>query len=90
MVKKQKVRFSKGDRRPKHDNEYSNLTYRKRMVKKGDNIVWHVIEYPTKSVISEHFFEEDAQKLVQFQNKHRVWQANGGVPSFLCYKYKRV
>ena len=59
------------------------------MVKKGKSIVWHVIEYPTKSIVSEFFFEEDAQKLVQFQNKHKVWQENGGVPSFLCYKYNR-
>ena len=85
----QKVKFHKGDRRPRHDKEYPNLTYRKRMIKKGDDIVWHVTEYPTKSIISEHFFEEDAQKLVQFQNKHKVWQPNGGVPRFLCYKYNR-
>ena len=28
----QKVKFHKGDRRPRHDKEYPNLTYRKRMV----------------------------------------------------------
>ena len=87
MVKKQKVRFHRGDKRP-HTSD-RNLSYRKKMVKKGKNIVWHVVEYPTKSIVCEMFFEEDAQKLVQFQNKHKVWQENGGVPSFLCYKYNR-
>ena len=87
MVKKQKVKFHRGDQRPYTPDR--NLSYRKKMVKKGKSIVWHVIEYPTKSIVSEFFFEEDAQKLVQFQNKHKVWQETGGVPSFLCYKYNR-
>ncbi len=87
MVKKQKVKFHRGDQRPHTPDR--NLSYRKKMVKKGTSIVWHVVEYPTKSIVSEMFFEEDAQKLVQFQNKHKVWQENGGVPSFLCYKYNR-
>ena len=84
MVKKQKVKFHKGDRRP--NNEQPNLTYRKKMIKRGNDIIWQVIEYPTKSIIHEYFFEEDAQKLVKFQNKHKVWQENGGIASFLCYK----
>jgi len=88
MSKKQKVKFHKGDRRPRNDEDYPNLTYRKKMIKKGNNIVWHVIEYPTKSIIAEYFFEEDAQNLVKFQNKHTVWKENGGIPNFLCYKYK--
>jgi hypothetical protein len=45
--------------------------------------MWQVIEKPTKNVISECFFEEDAHKLVKFQNKHKVWQPNGGIPKFL-------
>jgi hypothetical protein len=36
-----------------------------------------------KKVVAEYFFEEDAHKLVSFQNKHKVWQAQGGIPSFL-------
>ena len=28
-------------------------------------------------------FEEDANSLADFQNKHRVWQENGGIPKFL-------
>jgi len=83
MAKKQKVKFHKGDRRPKPDSEYGNLTYRKRMKKKGRKIYWQVVEYPSKNVISEYFFREDAEKLVSFQNKNQVWKNNGGIPKFL-------
>ena len=81
MAKKQKVKFHKGDRRP--NNEQPNLSYTKKMVKRDKDIIWQVIERPTKNVISECFFEEDAHKLVKFQNKHKTWQTNGGVPKFL-------
>ena len=37
MAKKQKVRFHKGDRRPKHDNDYDKLSYEKKMKKIGSN-----------------------------------------------------
>ena len=82
--KKQKVRFHKGDKRP--NNEQPDLSYTKKMVKRGKNIIWQVIEKPTMSIISECFFEEDAQKLADFQNKHRVWQLNGGIPRFLWHR----
>ena len=81
MGKKQKVRFHKGDRRP--NNEQPNLSYTKKMVKRGKDIIWQVIEKPTKSIICEYFFEEDAHKLVKFQNKNKVWEPNGGIPKFL-------
>ena len=83
MAKKQKVRFYKGDRRPKHDKEYDKLSYEKKMKKIGRKIIWQVFELPTKKVVAEFFFEEDAEKLINFQNKHRVWEPNGGIPSFL-------
>ena len=83
MTKKQKVRFHKGDRKPKADKEYDQLSYKVKMKKKGRKILWQVIEQPTKNTIAEYFFEEDAQKLADFQNKHRVWQENGGIPKFL-------
>ena len=83
MAKKQKVRFHKGDRRPKHDKEYDQLSYEKKMKKKGSKIIWQVFELPKKKIVAEFFFEEDAQKMIDFQNKHRVWQPNGGIPSFL-------
>ena len=53
------------------------------MVKKRKNIFWQVIEKPTKNVVWEGFFEEDAHKIVKFQNKNKVWQVNGGIPRFL-------
>ena len=81
MAKKQKVRFHKGDRRP--NNLQPNLSYTKKMVKRGKDIIWQVIEKPNKNVVSEYFFEEDAHKLVKFQNKNQVFSNNGGIPSFL-------
>ena len=85
--KTQKVRFHKGDkRRPKTEN---NLHYIKKMIKRGRKILWQVIEKPKGKIISEFFFEEDATSLVKFQNKHRVWLENGGIPDFLCIKGER-
>ena len=83
MTKKQKVRFHKGDRRPRHDTDYETLSYNVKMKKRGRKILWTVIEQPTNKTVAEYFFEEDAQKLADFQNKHRVWQNSGGIPSFL-------
>ena len=85
MPKKQRVRFHKGDRKPKADKEYDQLSYKVKMKKKGRKILWQVIEQPTKNTIAEYFFEEDAQKLADFQNKHRVWHMNGGIPRFLWH-----
>jgi hypothetical protein len=79
----QKVRFNKEDRRPKANKDYDKLSYSKKMVKKGRKIIWHVKEKPTNNIIAHYFFEEDADKLVKFQNKNRVWEMNGGVPKFL-------
>ena len=81
MPKTQKVRFRKGDKRP--GNFKGTLSYVKKMIKKKKNIYWQVIEKPTKNIVWEGFFEEDAHKLVKFQNKHKVWQVNGGIPKFL-------
>ena len=40
MAKKQKVRFHKGDRRPKHDKEYGILSYNVKMKKRGRKLLW--------------------------------------------------
>tara|TARA_B100000900_G_scaffold408227_1_gene422167 strand:+ start:582 stop:845 length:264 start_codon:yes stop_codon:yes gene_type:complete len=80
--KKQKVRFHKGDKRP-GEGLSKKLKYQIEMVKEGKKILWHVLETPTNNIVSKYFFEEDAQKIVDFQNKHRVWQENGGIPRFL-------
>jgi hypothetical protein len=82
MAKKQKVRFHKGDQRPGNHTE-KDLHYRKRMAKKKGDIIWQVVEYPKKIVVAEFFFEEDAHRIVKFQNKHKVWLLEGGIPKFL-------
>ena len=83
MVKKktQKVRFHKGDKRP--NKLEKKLKYNVEMAKEGKKILWHVIEKPTNNIVGKYFFEEDAQKLADFQNKNCVWQENGGIPKFL-------
>ena len=85
--KTQKVRFHKGDKRPGGSNlKEEDLYYTKKMIKKGRKIVWHIIEHPRKVIVKECFFEEDASDFVKFQNKHKVWLINGGIPDFLCFK----
>ena len=78
--KKQKVVFHKGDRRP---SKGVQLNYSKEMMKKGRKILWCVREQPTDKIVAKYFFEEDADKLVKFQNKNQVFSNNGGIPSFL-------
>ena len=58
------------------------LHYTKSMVKKRGKIYWRVIEKPTGTIIKDYFFEKDARALVRFQNKHRVWEVNGGILTF--------
>jgi hypothetical protein len=85
-MKRQKVRFHRNDKRPGHLSE--TLFYEKKMVKKSKSIFWQAIEYPTKTIIKQSFFEEDIEDLVNFQNEHRQWQRNGGIPKFLCDNIK--
>jgi hypothetical protein len=86
MPKKQKVRFHKGDRKPRSDKEYGDLSYKVKMRKRGRKILWQVIEQPTKNTIAEYFFEEDAQKIADFQNKNQVWKLSGGIPKMFWIK----
>ena len=86
MPKKQKVRFHKGDRKPRSDKEYGELSYKVKMRKRGRKILWQVLEQPTKNTIAEYFFEEDAQKLADFQNKNQVWKLSGGIPKMFWIK----
>tara|TARA_B100001778_G_C18268207_1_gene485371 strand:- start:83 stop:364 length:282 start_codon:yes stop_codon:yes gene_type:complete len=83
VKKKQKVRFHKGDKRPGNMLGKTKLTYAVDMIKEGRKILWHVIETPTNNVVGKYFFEDDANALADFQNKHKVWQDNGGIPRFL-------
>ena len=58
--------------------------YEKKMSKrKGVGVRWLVIERPTGSIIAEEIFEDKAQAVVDFQNKHKQWVHNGGVVKFL-------
>ena len=84
--KTQKVRFHKGDKRPGGGN--MKLKYTTNLIKKGRKMVWQVVESPTNSIIKSFFFEEDAQSLCDFQNKHQVWSVSGGIPSFLCENFR--
>ena len=86
IMKKQKVRFHRGDKRPGHLGE--QLSYEKKMIKNKGNIHWQAIEQPTGTIIRQSFFEEDIEQLVNFQNKNRQWQSNGGIPKFLCDNIK--
>jgi len=85
--KPQKVRFHRGDKRPGGAAlKEKDLFYTQKMIKKGRKIVWHCIEHPSGRIIKECFFEEDASDFIKFQNKHKVWLVNGGIPDFLCYR----
>ena len=53
------------------------------MAKEGKKILWLVLEQPTNNIVGKYFFEEDANSLADFQNEHKVWQENGGIPKFL-------
>ena len=58
--------------------------YEKKMSKrKGVGVRWLVIERPTGSIIAEEIFEDKAQAVVDFQNKHNQWAAQGGVVAHL-------
>ena len=59
--------------------------YEKKMSKrKGKGVRWLVIERPTGSIIAEEIFEDKAQVVVDFQNKHKVWAPQGGVPAYIA------
>ena len=81
-TKKQKVRFHKGDRRP-GPGVSKKLSYKVEMAKEGKKILWLLLEQPTNNIVGKYFFEEDANSLADFQNEHKVWQENGGIPKFL-------
>ena len=81
-TKKQKVRFHKGDRRP-GPGVSKKLSNKVEMAKEGKKILWLVLEQPTNNIVGKYFFEEDANSLADFQNEHKVWQENGGIPKFL-------
>tara|TARA_B100001996_G_C18526209_1_gene541179 strand:- start:363 stop:587 length:225 start_codon:yes stop_codon:yes gene_type:complete len=51
--------------------------------RKGKGVRWIVIERPTGSIIAEKVFEDEAQSVADFQNKHKQWAPFGGVVEHL-------
>ena len=77
--KNKKVYEKKPPRGPSKDS----FSYEKKLSKWDGKLSWLVIERPTGSIIASRTFEEDAQEVVDFQNKHKVWAACGGLPQYL-------
>ena len=54
------------------------LKYTIKFAKRGKELYWQVREN-AKRIVAVYDFEEDAQKLTDFQNKHQVWKYNQGI-----------
>ena len=61
----------------------SKISYETKMSKRKGKVRWLVIERPTGSIIAEEVFEDEAKKVCDFQNKHKVWETSGGVVKHL-------
>ena len=59
--------------------------YETKMSKRKGKVRWLVIERPTGSIIAEEVFEDQAKKIAAFQNKHKQWEAQGGVVRHLTF-----
>jgi|TARA_B100000315_G_C14552063_1_gene576331 hypothetical protein len=77
--KNKKVYEKKPSRGPSKDS----FSYEKKLSKRDGILSWLVIERPTGSIIASKTFEEDAQEVVDFQNKHKVWASSGGLVEYL-------
>ena len=53
------------------------------MSKRKGKVRWLVVERPTGSIIAEEVFEDKAKQVAAFQNKHKQWEAQGGVVQHL-------
>ena len=71
------------ERKPSRGPSKDSFSYEKKLSKRDGELSWLVIERPTGSIINSFTFEEDAQEVVDFQNKHKVWAASGGLPQYL-------
>ena len=77
--KNKKVYEKKPSRGPSKDS----FSYEKKLSKRDGILSWLVIDRPTGSIINSFTFEEDAQEVVDFQNKHKVWASSGGLVEYL-------
>ena len=71
------------EKKPSRSPSKDSFSYEKKLSKRDGQISWLVIERPTGSIIASRTFEEDAQEVVNFQNKNKVWAACGGLPQYL-------
>jgi len=62
----------------------TNIKYEKKLSKYKGTMRWLVIERPTGSIVSAYTFEDEAETVVDFQNKHKVWAPQGGVPAYIA------
>ena len=63
----------------------SKINYETVMSKRKGKVRWLVVEKPTDSIIAEEVFEDQAKKIASFQNKHKQWEAQGGVVRHLTF-----
>ena len=63
----------------------SKMSYETVMSKRKGKVRWLVVEKPTGSIIAEEVFEDQAKKIASFQNKHKQWEAQGGVVRHLTF-----
>ena len=63
----------------------SKISYETVMSKRQGKVRWLVVEKPTGSIIAEEVFEDKAKSVADFQNKHKVWEAQGGVVEHLTF-----
>ena len=61
-----------------------SIKYEKKLSKFKGTMRWLVIERPTGSILNAYTFEDEAQTVVDFQNKNRVWTSQGGVPAYIA------
>ena len=61
----------------------SKMSYETVMSKRKGKVRWLVVERPTGSIIAEEVFEDKAKQVAAFQNKHKQWEAQGGVVQHL-------
>ena len=62
----------------------TSIKYEKKLSKFKGTMRWLVIERPTGSILNAYTFEDEAQTVVDFQNKNRVWTSQGGVPAYIA------
>ena len=71
------------EKKPSRGPSKDSFSYEKKLSKRDGILSWLVIERPTGSIINSFTFEEDAQEVVDFQNKHKVWASSGGLVEYL-------